>query len=197
VQFSDLTELHYISPIANVSSILQHGILSNIRANQLAHATIALPEIQERRKNKQIPGARTLHDYANLYFTAHNPMLSYRRRSNDSICVLCIQPNVLYTPGVIIADCNAASDYVRFLPVSSGLTMLDRNRVFAKYWRHPGDPISEWRHKSEKCAEVLVPDSVPSQFIFRAYVANQNALAAFRTIKTHLPVTIHQDLFFY
>jgi len=84
----DITELHFIAPIANVPSILRHGILSHRQADRLAHDSVAMPEVQERRKNKLIPGARHLHEYANLYFDAHNPMLSMRRAQNDAVCVL-------------------------------------------------------------------------------------------------------------
>lgn len=87
-------ELHYITAIANVPSILQHGILSHSLADQLAHHSVAMPEIQERRRDKRIPGARLLHEYANLYFDAHNPMLSRCRGRNNEICVLQINPIV-------------------------------------------------------------------------------------------------------
>src|SRR2546423_7579902 len=106
---SDITELHYITAIANVTSILQHGILSNTLAIELAHDSVAMPEIQERRRNKHIPGARMLHEYANLYFDAHNPMLSKCRQRNNEICVLRVDPAVLDTAGVIVTDRNAAS----------------------------------------------------------------------------------------
>jgi len=53
---ADVTELHYITAIANLPSILRHGVLSHVLANRLAHDTVAMPEIQERRRNKQIPG---------------------------------------------------------------------------------------------------------------------------------------------
>lgn len=110
---ADVEELHYITALANVRSILQRGILSHTRAAKLDHDSVALPEIQERRKNKQIPGAPTLHQYANLYFDAHNPMLSRCRHLNNEICVLRITPAVLDLPGVIVTDRNAASDWVR------------------------------------------------------------------------------------
>lgn len=44
--------------------------------------------VQDRRREKRIPGGHLLHDYANLYFDAHNPMLSKCRAHNDTICVL-------------------------------------------------------------------------------------------------------------
>ncbi|MBI1748033.1 MAG: DUF4433 domain-containing protein [Acidobacteria bacterium] len=80
---SDIAELHFIAPIANVPSIMQHGILSHKLAGPIHHGSLAMSEIQERRKNKQIPGARKLHEYANLYFDAHNPMLSKCREYNN------------------------------------------------------------------------------------------------------------------
>jgi O-acetyl-ADP-ribose deacetylase (regulator of RNase III)/uncharacterized protein YwgA len=78
---SDFSELHFITMIANVPSIMQNGILCNRRAKQLQHVSIAMLEIQDLRANKIVPGGRALHDYANLYFSARNPML-YKGRSD-------------------------------------------------------------------------------------------------------------------
>lgn len=179
-------------PIENVPSILAHGILANRRVAQLPHRSIAMKEIQDRRRNKQIPNARPLHEYANLYFDAHNPMLSKRRSQNDTICVLRIAPAVLDLSGVIVADCNAASDYVRFYPVSDGLRALDREMVYARFWLNRTDPFDEMRRKSIKCAEVLVPEKVEPQFVIGAYVANEHVLRAFRALNTGLPVSMNK-----
>src|SRR3989338_5075248 len=192
----DVTELHYITAIANLPSILRHGILSHTLADQLAHDSVAMPEIQERRRNKQIPGARSLHDYANLYFDAHNPMLSKCRGRNAEICVLHIDPAVLDQAGVIVTDRNAASNWVGFFSVTQGLSVINRERVLARYWIHTNDPYDEMSHKSEKCAEVLVPDRVEAHFIAGAYVANQDALLAFQLLNSALPVRIRGDMFF-
>lgn len=193
---ADITELHYIAPIANVPSILQHGVLSHNLVHRIVHHSVAMPEIQERRRNKEIPGARPLHDYANLYFDAHNPMLSKCRDRNNEICVLRVAPAVLDLPGVIITDRNAASDVVSFRPVAGGLRAIDRDRVFAQYWTHPQDLFDEWSHKSEKCAEVLVPDCVKPCYLVGAYVKNQVALQTFQQLKIQLPIDIKSDIFF-
>jgi hypothetical protein len=193
---ADLPELHYITAIANVPSIMQHGILSHTLADQRVHYSVAMAEIQERRKNKQIPGAGLLHEYANLYFDAHNPMLSKCRDRNDEICVLRIDATVLDEPGVIVTDRNAASDWVGFWSVNDGLSVIRRDRVFARYWTHRDNPYDEMRHKSEKCAEVLVPERVRTVLIVEAYVANQTALEAFQRLSTGLPVRIRADMFF-
>jgi len=84
---TDINELYCIVPISNVASILREGILSHNEARRVHHRSIAEQGVQERRQNKKIPGTtKHLHDYANLYFDAHNPMLSVRRYINDSIC---------------------------------------------------------------------------------------------------------------
>src|SRR5205823_1165758 len=61
-----------LSPIANVPSILEHGILSHRLADRVEHESVAMPEIQMRRRTKQVPGGRPLHDYVNLYFNVQN-----------------------------------------------------------------------------------------------------------------------------
>lgn len=192
----DITELYFIAPVNNIPSIVKHGILSHNLAKSRAHTSVAMPEIQERRENKQIPGAGCLHDYANLYFDAHNPMLSKCRSRNDEICVLRIDPAVLDLSGVIIADRNAASEWVRFFSMADGLQYIDRDRVFAQFWIHPEDYIEAIRHKSEKCAEILVPERVKPHFFIGAYVANQAARSRFQELKVDLTVSIKNGIFF-
>ena len=68
----DLDALHFITPIANVLSILTHGIMSHRRATKLPHQSIAMAEIQDRRQKVVIPNARPLHEYVNLYICARN-----------------------------------------------------------------------------------------------------------------------------
>jgi ssDNA thymidine ADP-ribosyltransferase, DarT len=196
VNREDIIEIHFISPIENVASILDRGILSNRRAARFAHRSVAMEEVQDRRRDKRIPGAGLLHDYANLYFDAHNPMLSKRRDQNDAICVLRIDHIVLDLQGVIVTDCNAASDYARFYAASAGIWALDKDLVFAQFWTNADDPYEVMRHKSIKCAEVLVPDSVNPDLLVGAYVANQRALRAFEALGTRLPVITNSAMFF-
>ena len=191
----DVTELHYITAIANVSSILQQGILSHTLAAELVHDSVAMPEIQAIRMNKLIPNARRLHEYVNLYFDAHNAMLSRVRRHNSEICVLQIDAAVLELPDVIVTDRNAASGWVSFSPVDDGLEAIDRDRLFARSWKHE-DMHDEISHKSEKMAEVLIPDRMEARFVIGACVANQTALRAFQSLATPLPVRIRGDMFF-
>ena len=192
----DLSELHYITPIANIASIMQRGILSNRRVAKLQHQSVAKQEVQDLRAKVKVPGWRALHEYANLYICARNPMLYKRHAVHKSLCVLRIKPSVLDLPEVVITDQNAASDYRRFLPSPAGLSLIDGDMVFAEYWTHPGDQIAEWCHKSVKCAEVLVPDSVDPTYIFGAYVSNAESSEALAEQAPGLQVTINAHLFF-
>lgn len=191
----DIHELYFITDTSNVASIMRDGILSHNEAQRVHHRSIAEQGVQERRQNKKIPGTnKYLHDYANLYFDAHNPMLSARRHMNDSICVLRIKSEVLLLDGVIVTDQNASRD-CWFKPVSEGLPLLKHSEVFAEFWINRDDPMEEYRLKGIKCAEVLVPKCIHPSFIVGAYVKNATALNNFRQIST-LPVEIKGSIFF-
>jgi len=82
---NDLTELHYITKIRNVPSIMTKGILSHKQSKKIDHNSVAMEEIQERREKKIVPGGRPLHEYVNLYFHARNPMLYVRHVKNHVI----------------------------------------------------------------------------------------------------------------
>ena len=192
----DVKELHYITPIENLPSILEKGILSHKLAGKVPHHSVALDVIQERRKNKIIPRGMPLHDYVNLYFDARNPMLYRRLDQHAEICILRVKPSVMELPGVVIADCNASSDYVRFFPYPGGLKYVDRDIVYAEYWTHPDDPIAEMEHKSKKCAEVLVPDIVNPDYLLGGCVSCVQARDACQVTGISISVTIDTHLFF-
>ncbi|MGB9498083.1 MAG: DUF4433 domain-containing protein, partial [Dissulfuribacterales bacterium] len=166
----ELTELHYITPIANVPLILRLGILSHNRAKRVPHESVAMNEIQDRRARVTVPGGRKLHDYANLYICARNPMMYKRHAQHQSLCVLRITPNVINIAGAVITDGNASGDYVRFSAAPKGLAIVDRDWTFADDWRDP-DQIQYFRKKAAKCAEVLVPDKVKPDYIAGVYVS--------------------------
>ena len=194
---SDITELHFITYISNVPSILQAGIISRNMAvrKKVKFEDVSEPGVQDRRAGKKILGtSKELHDYANLYFDVHNPMLSARRSENNKLCVLRVNKNVLDLEGVIVTDMNAARD-CRFMPLDEGLSSMDRDKVYMINWKDPNNWINEYRQAGIKCAEILVPECVESRYIIGAYVANKIALDAFSKI-ADLEVEIKGSLFF-
>jgi len=197
---NELAELHYITTISNIPSIMTRGILSHKRSKKINHNSVAMEVIQERREKKIVPGGRPLHEYVNLYINSRNKML-YRvlcegKVQHADLCVLRVKTEVLDLPNVVVADQNAASDYAGFYSAPSGLRKIDRDLVFAEYWTHPNNPIEEWLHGSIICSEVLVPDRIESSFIMGAYVSCSDAKAALEATGVDILVNINPHLFF-
>ncbi len=190
-----VNELHNIMPLRNIPSFLERGILSHARAMALDHFDISMQIIQDRRDRIQIPGGMRLHQYANLYFHARNPMLYKRKDIAEDLCVLRVETNVLNIQGAMISDQNASSNYARFLSPSA-IRQLDFEQIYAESWLHPDNPIAYYRHKSQKCAEVLVPHSIPREYIFGAYVVNNNVQKTLAESGFSLPIEINPYLFF-
>jgi hypothetical protein len=182
-------------PIANAPSVMQNGILSHERAAQLAHHSVAMEEIQDRRDKVHVPGGLRLHQYANLYFHARNPMMFKRKDQADTLCVLQVSRDVVGLDSVVLADQNASSDYVRFLSPAQ-IRLINFDLVFADDWRHPDDRIAYFRHKAIMCAEVLVPNAVAPGLIVGAHVANQQAQQALLATGFNRAVQINAHLFF-
>jgi hypothetical protein len=149
--------------------------------------------IEEKIKKSQ--GGKMLHDYVNLYFYARNPMLYSKKELSSQICILRISPKIIYIKNAVIVDRNASSDYARFYPSPDGIKEIDKDLVFAEYWTHTDD-ITEWKHKSIKCAEILIPDWVDSKFITGIYVSESSTKDIIESMGISLPVKVNSYLFF-
>lgn len=197
---ADLTELGYITAIANLASIAERGILSHRLAEAIPHVDLAMAEIQDRRDGKPVPDMRRarprdIHEYAPLYICARNPMLCRRQDRHEEICVLRVDPAVLDLEHVVVTDGNAASDYTRFSAAPGGLAEVDAEMTFAEWWTDP-NPYEYWERKRRKCAEVLVPDRVDPSYITGVYVSCKEARKACRAVPASWPITVDPYLFF-
>jgi len=80
----EVRELCYITPVKNVRSICERGILSFSRVGHTMHESVADPAVQDRRQRKWVPCLdgtdRPLHSYVNLYFCARNVQSSEKAR---------------------------------------------------------------------------------------------------------------------
>jgi len=166
-----IKEFHNIMPIQNIPSVISSGILSYERAADVSHGDCSMAEIQDKRDNVEIPNGLKLHQYANLYFDARNPMMSKRRGQAESLCILSISIQVLQCKGVVLTDRNASSEYVRFYQAQD-VSKLPLDQIYLEDWTHV-DQYTYWRQKSHKCAEVLVPFEVPYIYIRGAYVVDE------------------------
>lgn len=197
-RFTELTGqtgLYNIQAIANIPSIMQKGLLSNEKAHKINHISIAMNEVQARRELIRIPNGMKLHQYANLYFDPWNPMLSRKRSENEEICILKFDRIILDLEGVILSDRNASSDYAAFYSVKAGLENIDFNLVYARYWTDD-DYYVQCRKKSIKCAEILVPYSIPFDYVVCAAVVNEDAARKLEAVHFNRQIMIEPRVFF-
>jgi hypothetical protein len=194
---SDVDELYFIVPRVNIPSVLSGGILSNVQAARVVHSSVAMEVIQQRRDNVRVPGAGTLHGYANLYICARNPMMFKLVKTNGSaeIAVLAVDASVLDLPDVVIADGNASSGYTLFAASPGGLRRVDFARVHGD-WSGYTDERAKWEHKRVKCAEVLVPDAVGPEAVTRILVPSDDAVHGLSGIAAGRPVVAAPHVFF-
>ncbi len=200
---SRVKEFHSIMPIENITSVLQHGILSHNRCKKLKlrHSDVSLEGVQDRRDGKEVPNGMKLHDYANLYFTARNPMMfriinQFEDKTQiEDLCVLRISVAVGKQEHVVFTDQNAAKSYARFFSLDKAKENINFDRVYAKYWTD--DDYAEYlRKKAEKCAEILVPYQVKPEYIKGAYVVNDAAKAKLTKTGFSLPIVVKSIMFF-
>ncbi len=192
--------LYYITSISNAPSIARNGILSHDLADRVPHRDISMQEVQHRRDQVEVvKGVTRLHQYANLYFDARNPMMYARRSEREDLCVLCVSYDVLELGGTVVSDRNASSSYVRFYSPDDAVDHLDFAKVFARDW-NANDAISYYDGKSKKCAEVLVWERVPPSCIVGALVCSRDAAAKLSALlregEADLPVEVYPDVFF-
>jgi hypothetical protein len=190
----EVKELHYIASFSNLGSILMHGILSHERAARLPHRSVASEEVQDIRRRKSVPGGQKLHRYANLYFHAHNPMMS-RIRDQTDLIVIRVSPNVLDIPETVLTDGNAATGSTRFYPSPEGLQHLNSELIFAKYWTDPNTWVY-LEKKRYRNAEVLVPGMVASNYIEGCYVDTPAKYRACLTLENLPAVSVRREMFF-
>jgi hypothetical protein len=193
LQRSDIHELHYICSMANLPSVMRHGILSHQRAAAVQHVSVASEEVQARRAAKVVPNGRPLHQYANLYIDARNPMMYVLKDRHLDLCVVRVAPEVLDLDGVVIADGNAAGWMTRFGPSPRGLTAIDRDKVRAEWWN------TSYEAKRVRCAEVLVPDVVPPRLLKGVYVSSEAARQRYLKLdltEPRLPATLDERMFY-
>ena len=180
MQRKEIKELHYITHIDNVPSILQQGILSHRAASRFDHKSVADEEVQSRRAERTIPGGLRLrlHQYANLYFNARNAMMYSITHQMEIPCedltVLKVEDAILDLSDVVITAINAAADVnPLWHTVLEGLPMLDATTIYADSWNH-ADMNEKRHHKQQMMAETLVPNRVSPEYISGAYVVSED-----------------------
>jgi hypothetical protein len=196
VDRGECAELHYITPLANLPSMLEIGVLSHRLADRIPHASVAMEQVQDLRAGVTVPKGRRLHDYANFYLNARNAMMYVRSDEHAELAILRIDSAALDISDVVVSDMNAAvRDYAAFGTPEEMLPKLSRERIFARYWNHE-DFWEKVAHKRAMCAEVLVPRSLPPEYIVGAYVSCDQSKSTLAAAAPSLVADTYPYMFF-
>ncbi len=157
--------LYHFTHVDNMTSIWAHGLLSHNQAHQSDYVTndISNRMVNERRATREVFG-RPLHDYVPLYFTPKNPMLYARKKYQDDIAILSLDPDLILREDAIFTDGNAASGGTSFFTEIQDVDKLDWDCIRDEWWVNFEDGTRK------RCAEVLLPLGVPFQSIQRIIV---------------------------
>jgi ssDNA thymidine ADP-ribosyltransferase, DarT len=154
-----LTCLLYLTHPANLESILRNGLLSynTVSRMNLAHLSIANPGVQRRRT--RVEHGRNIHDHVPLYLARRNPMLWAVRSQPRAYVRLRLE--AADKLGTMFCDGNAASDETCFFTDAAQVDEIPWGVVRARRWTGSRFPDGT----RQRCAEVLIPDSVDPEFI--------------------------------
>lgn len=163
--------LNYITPIENLPSILEHGLLSRsaMLARGVGFVDISDHDVQALRERQDPVYGRPIHDYVPLFLNHRNAMLYSRKELQDRLVILTIDRRVSSGPGVLFCDGNAAAVDTVF-STDTNILAPCREALEAEYWTGVKDG------RRRRMAEVLVPDVVPCDAIVRAVCNNTELL---------------------
>lgn len=184
----DIEELFHITPIENLPSIQEKGLLPReaLQDRGTSFGDISMAGPQKTRR------AKGLHDKVPLYYNARNPMMYKRKDRIGDLCVLGINPNILKREDVIITTGNAAASRTQSREYTGwwNLRKVDWKVVWANRWTDYDDGARK------RCAEALVPNSVTPGHIDTVYVGSRKATRKVNEMETPWRPIQRRDLFF-
>lgn len=146
----------------NLPSIREHGLLS---LRELGARGIPIPAPGGNPLSQEIDVSRGLDAYVHLSFTASHPM-DYRAKMDGRIersKYLQIDPAVAEIEGVVATLDVSNGRGVEPLPLRSALDGLDLEVLYTRMnW---ADPEVKKRLNAARRCELLIPGSVPREFI--------------------------------
>jgi len=160
--------LYHMTHINNLDNILKNGLKSNteVKKHNLIKVDISDNDVNDRRVRPEPIYKRKIHDYVPLYFNPRNPMLYKRLDLQDDIVILGINKKIFHKEKVIFTDGNAASNSTSFFNNINYLENINWSCIKNDYWNKYEDG------KRIKCAEVLVPNKIETQFIDKIFCNN-------------------------
>ncbi len=199
----EVEHLHYMIPVENCQSILDNGILSFNRAEEIEHINLASSSVQRQRDKIVIDFDKHIHDYVPLYFATHTPMQYVWTQSSSKKGPVLKQEELIFIDldafqtlqiqEILITDGNAAAADTNFYGTPIDLSVLDWKIIKTQDCYSP-------EYKRKKSAEVLVPDCVPAKYFSRVVVCSNDIAKRLRRTKNvslrHLRIVVDPDYYY-
>lgn len=166
--------LWHMTHVDNVPSILDKGLFSKrqINGNGQVFQDLSDSGVQDRRsrKNETVFG-RNLHEYVPLYVSPKNPMMFRlgNEYGSSSLALVEISLDAFLKIPFVFTDGNAASNSTQFFGEAQDVGSLPWEVLHAQYWTNFEDG------SRKKCAEVLVLNRIPSEYIVNVHCADRLA----------------------
>jgi hypothetical protein len=191
-----ISTLYHITPIENIPSIFQYGLLSfnQVKKRKLESITCSNLEIQGVRASIPV-GDGFANDYVPLFFSEKNATLAkmeYNEKNLGKVIVyICIKREIIGNEGVWFSDGNVASGQkTRHYNNLEDLEKLDWITIRAPYNSNDSEA------KRIKAAEVLVPSPIDPSWFQKLIVPDQEAKSSLEKLLPY-PITVEVKSEFY
>lgn len=198
--YTEVEYLYNLTSIDNLTSILKYGILSknNLKRYGIKNSTDISDEKVQYERDKINFSVRNvknteLHNYANVFFNPRNSMMSKilnrkeRRVDLNSICVICIDKEIIDLGTTFITDKNAVIDDAMYMDPKEAFKVLDFNIIKKKYWDDYTKPFLS--------AEVLVAGCIYPEHFRKIKVGTVEALNRIKSLNLGIDVEIDSYMF--
>lgn len=152
----------HFTDMRNLPSIRQHGLLST---QELKKRGIVVPAFGGNQWSLDADRAKGMDAFVHLCFMVGHPMVSHAVADGrfQRVIYLKVRPDIIKQPGVMMTIDVANQSGVVPLPPSQALDALDIPVIYTRTkWK---DPAVNARLQAAHRCEVLVPNSVATEFI--------------------------------
>lgn len=176
--------LYYLTPIKNLYSVLELGILSRSEVEKLLieNDDFSISNIQAMRANKTVELSdktkRKLHELVPLFFNKNNATIKTRakRLEDNKLCILEIDYQVILDKeidtelAISIGNASTSENFVRNLSHFENEIKIDIKNIIE-------DDIDDYRrYKNERMSELLIYPKIRKEFIKKIFVSNKKNL---------------------
>lgn len=184
----DINYVYHITSASNLPMILKYGLLPH--GNRYVSTGIDNKDVNNRRSRKEPIYNKVIHDYVPFYFNPKNPMLFVNKYRQNDIVILAFSNKILLKEGMVFTSGNAAKENASFFNSLDDLREINWDCINAEYWN------SFENGKSERMAEVLVPDKVKIDDLCHIICFDESKRAYVNRIAPGFKVIVDRNMYF-